>query len=593
MEVCSLSQIAIAQGTERTHDLLQPYTIEVKHINLLMSRGACIRLNTLTVATATGTDKSRRRRRRLLGPWRAAGSTPQDFIRISSPPSPQKQIYRRDRVKKHRERGGREPTSFYGSCELGEQPGFPEEGAEPVCMASKEEGESLRHTVVVRRIRRERRKGDRGQEEERSMDGGKEGEEKRSEVDLAPARQGLVSTTRTVCQRSTTTVRTEHRGVAVSATIATLGYRSVAGTAEFGDLALLANAVAMKGEEDGGVAALAPLVPPEEAPPPPITEVPTDAPTGVAAPNVNSEKTSGGGKRGGARRQEKPPYSYIALIVMAIQSSPQRRLTLSEIYQFLQQRFAFFRGSYTGWKNSVRHNLSLNECFIKLPKSMGRPGKGHYWAIDPTAELMFEEGSFRRRPRGFRRKVQAMKPYPLYQGAATSLPGPYDVCGPQLSTATQYGQYPSYQDYASYPQPPTSYGGNMYTASCSLPSYSGGGVGEYPPASPGVYTSMTPAAPLPPMGALGDRDMWSALTPNTTPTLTPTAAYVKQSNSPTGSPGPLTPPGSEGVSGYMGVTQDHTPLHTPTITNTAHVSAYQPPHHHHHHHHHHDLAALH
>ncbi|XP_042234395.1 forkhead box protein F1-like [Homarus americanus] len=349
----------------------------------------------------------------------------------------------------------------------------------------------------------------------------------------------------------------------------------------------------MKGEEDGGVAALAPLVPPEEAPPPPITEVPTDAPTGVAAPNVNSEKTSGGGKRGGARRQEKPPYSYIALIVMAIQSSPQRRLTLSEIYQFLQQRFAFFRGSYTGWKNSVRHNLSLNECFIKLPKSMGRPGKGHYWAIDPTAELMFEEGSFRRRPRGFRRKVQAMKPYPLYQGAATSLPGPYDVCGPQLSTATQYGQYPSYQDYASYPQPPTSYGGNMYTASCSLPSYSGGGVGEYPPASPGVYTSMTPAAPLPPMGALGDRDMWSALTPNTTPTLTPTAAYVKQSNSPTGSPGPLTPPGSEGVSGYMGVTQDHTPLHTPTITNTAHVSAYQPPHHHHHHHHHHDLAALH
>ncbi|KAJ8401492.1 hypothetical protein AAFF_G00384110 [Aldrovandia affinis] len=112
----------------------------------------------------------------------------------------------------------------------------------------------------------------------------------------------------------------------------------------------------------------------------------------------------------GLRRPEKPPYSYIALIVMAIQSSPTKRLTLSEIYQFLQARFQFFRGSYQGWKNSVRHNLSLNECFIKLPKGLGRPGKGHYWTIDPGSEFMFEEGSFRRRPRGFRRKCQALKP---------------------------------------------------------------------------------------------------------------------------------------------------------------------------------------
>ncbi|XP_061879610.1 forkhead box protein F2-like [Entelurus aequoreus] len=120
----------------------------------------------------------------------------------------------------------------------------------------------------------------------------------------------------------------------------------------------------------------------------------------------------GKSKRGnsGLRRPEKPPYSYIALIVMAIQSSPSKRLTLSEIYQFLQARFTFFRGSYQGWKNSVRHNLSLNECFIKLPKGLGRPGKGHYWTIDPGSEFMFEEGSFRRRPRGFRRKCQTLKP---------------------------------------------------------------------------------------------------------------------------------------------------------------------------------------
>lgn len=92
--------------------------------------------------------------------------------------------------------------------------------------------------------------------------------------------------------------------------------------------------------------------------------------------DVNSDKASVSGdsnsdknkKTSGGRRQEKPPYSYIALIVMAIQSTPSKRCTLSEIYSFLQQKFNFFRGSYQGWKNSVRHNLSLNECFIKLPK---------------------------------------------------------------------------------------------------------------------------------------------------------------------------------------------------------------------------------
>ncbi|KAL6104134.1 uncharacterized protein ACO6RY_13923 [Pungitius sinensis] len=145
----------------------------------------------------------------------------------------------------------------------------------------------------------------------------------------------------------------------------------------------------------------------------------------------------------GLRRPEKPPYSYIALIVMAIQSSPTKRLTLSEIYQFLQVRFPFFRGSYQGWKNSVRHNLSLNECFIKLPKGLGRPGKGHYWTIDPSSEFMFEEGSFRRRPRGFRRKCQAMKPmYRMMNGigfGASMLPQSFDFQTPSGSPASHNG----------------------------------------------------------------------------------------------------------------------------------------------------------
>ncbi|KAM4791271.1 forkhead box protein F2 isoform 1-T1 [Cyanocitta cristata] len=160
----------------------------------------------------------------------------------------------------------------------------------------------------------------------------------------------------------------------------------------------------------------------------------------AAAASSKSKKASSG-----LRRPEKPPYSYIALIVMAIQSSPSKRLTLSEIYQFLQARFPFFRGSYQGWKNSVRHNLSLNECFIKLPKGLGRPGKGHYWTIDPASEFMFEEGSFRRRPRGFRRKCQALKPmYRMMNGlgfGASILPQGFDFQAPPASLACHSSGY--------------------------------------------------------------------------------------------------------------------------------------------------------
>ncbi|KAL3998311.1 Fork head domain family protein [Acanthocheilonema viteae] len=112
-------------------------------------------------------------------------------------------------------------------------------------------------------------------------------------------------------------------------------------------------------------------------------------------------------RRRNGKRQEKPPYSYIALIAMAIHAKPDRKATLTEIYTFLQSNFDFFRGEYNGWKNSIRHNLSLNECFIKLPKSSGgRSGKGHQWTIDQNCEFLFEEGSYRRRPRGYKARVR-------------------------------------------------------------------------------------------------------------------------------------------------------------------------------------------
>lgn len=116
-------------------------------------------------------------------------------------------------------------------------------------------------------------------------------------------------------------------------------------------------------------------------------------------------------------RLVRPPYSYSALIAMAIHGSPERRLTLSQIYQYVADNFPFYSRSKAGWQNSIRHNLSLNDCFKKVPRDEDDPGKGNYWTLDPNCEKMFDNGNFRRKRK---RKSDSLAASSDSEGGASS-----------------------------------------------------------------------------------------------------------------------------------------------------------------------------
>ena len=173
----------------------------------------------------------------------------------------------------------------------------------------------------------------------------------------------------------------------------------------------------------------------------------------------------------------KPPYSYMALISMSIQDSQDKRLTLNGIYDYITKNFPYYRNRENqGWRNSIRHNLSLHECFMKLPAKGGKSGKSHYWVLDPHHEVLFEEGNYRcRRRRPVKHVHVTYAPASWANYGRGCHPSPYSHVGADFhyrTPAWHTMESPIFQPYPALPPINVNHNNNNAT-SVALQSPSG------------------------------------------------------------------------------------------------------------------------
>ena len=90
----------------------------------------------------------------------------------------------------------------------------------------------------------------------------------------------------------------------------------------------------------------------------------------------------------------RPPYSYIALICMAISNNNNKRANLRQIIHYIEDNFVYYR-SDKRWYGTLRHHLSFNDCFVKLGRRSGE--RLCQWTVNPDYRDMFDNGSLLRR----------------------------------------------------------------------------------------------------------------------------------------------------------------------------------------------------
>nr|KAK5441339.1 transcription factor [Exophiala xenobiotica] len=172
----------------------------------------------------------------------------------------------------------------------------------------------------------------------------------------------------------------------------------------------------------------------------------------------------------------KPPFSYATMIAQAIFSSEEEKLTLSNIYSFIAEKYAFYRHSNSGWQNSIRHNLSLNKAFQKVPRRTDEPGKGMKWQIAPE----FRQEYWKKQAR--RGGSAPSSPASTGKDVNPNFRGPN---GQNLGYDTSMVSQFSARDAAQRPGPPPP------KMNLQFPSFSQGPPGPFPP-GPSLAPPATP-----------------------------------------------------------------------------------------------------